>query len=265
MNESKPRQVCYVLKTFPYKERDLIAVMLSEHRGKFSGIARNGIQSRRFGGSLDLFIASEFELDSKTIRLNDMNDETLVQILSATIKHSSNTLSKSFEKLSAASCINELLIKALPPHKNSPEIFNLYANTLIALEEALPERAISLVNAFILKFTQWLGVQPSLTRCLVCEKTLSEVSGNEVFLQVSKGAWICETCLPERSKTSLTKTVILDAYHSMLQPIRKIEFQASENEQAALLDYLEQHLLYFVPGLDKGPLSSMRFLKGGMI
>ncbi len=261
MSESSHRQLCYVLKTIPFKERDLIVVLFSETRGKLSAIARNSVQSRRFGGTLDLFTASEFEIDPKTIRLNEMNDETLVQILSAQAKHSMSGLSQSFEKLSGASCLNELLIKGLPAHKASPEIFKLYGNALIGLEETAPELAIAMVNAFILKFTQWLGVQPSLTRCLACEKSLNEVNGNEVFAQVSKGAWICGNCIPERGGLALSKAVILDAYHSMLNPIRKIQFVATPKEHEQLLHFLEQHLLYFVPGLDKVPLSSTRFLK----
>ncbi len=258
------RDLAYVLKTTPYKDRDVIAVLFTESKGKFTSIARNGVQSRRFGGSLDLFTASDFEIDSKTIQLSEVTDERLVQILSAQSRHACGKLSKYFEKLSAASCLNEILLKALPAHKPANEIFKLYGNCLIALEEMEYSKASAIVNAFILKFTQWLGVQPSLTRCLACQKTLAEVSGNEVYAQVSQGAWLCETCTQGRSeqkRTALSKTLMFDAYQAMLNPIRKTQFEAGPNEHEALLGFLEQHLLYFVPGLDRQPLSSTRFLK----
>ncbi len=257
---SETQDLCFVLKTIPFRERDLIAVLFSETRGKFSAIARNGVQSRRFGGSLNLFNASMFEIDPKTVRYHEVSSDALVQLLSAQIKHSSESLAKYFEKLSGASVLNEVILRTVPDHRAVPEVFKLYSNCLFALNELPPEKAISVVNAFILKMTQWLGVQPSLTRCLHCQKTLNEVSGNVVYPQVAKGAWLCQDCKPE-SKNPLSKLVILDAYHSMLNPVRKIEFQASSEDHEALLDFLERHLHYFVPGLDKAPLTSTRFLK----
>jgi DNA repair protein RecO len=255
------RDLCYVLKTFPYKERDLIAVLLSERRGKFSGIARNGVQSRRFGGSLNLFSCSEFDLDPKTIRLAEATDESLVQLLSANLKQAGDGLAKHFEKLSGASALNELILRTVPSHKSAPELFKLYRNALLALEENPPEKALLLVNAFILKITQWLGVQPQLTRCLACSKPLNEIEADTVIPRIQSGAWMCSACTPSTDPGSLTKNVILDAYHSMLHPIRKIAFVASTREHEALLDFLEKHLQYFVPGLDRAPLGSFRFLK----
>ena len=258
-------ELCYVLKTIPFKERDLIAILFSETRGKFTGIARNGVQSRRFGGSLDLFVASDFSIDTKTIRISEATsgtgDEKLVQILSATARHTPTLLSKSFEKLSAASCLNEILIKGLPSHKPAAEIFKLYSNCIFALEEMDANRAIAIVNAFILKFTQWLGLQPSLTRCLACEKTLGEVKGEGVFVQVSQGSWLCTDCVHDRKGKYLSKTLMFDAYQSLLNPIRKTNFEADPKEHEVLLEFLEQHLIYYVPGFDKQPLTSSRFLK----
>lgn len=263
MQSGNDRELCYVLKTHPYKERDVIAVLFSEKRGKFSSIARNGVQSRRFGGCLNLFTCSEFELDPKTIRLAEIRDEALVQVLSAKVKHAPEGLSESFERLSGASALNELVLRIIPDRKPVPELFKLYANALLALPEQSPQEALRVVNAFVLKLTQWLGVQPQLTRCLTCQKTLNEVDGETVLAEVTKGAWICLDCAGSAggAGSGLTKNVILDAYHSMLQPIRKIEFVASPKEHEQLLGFLERHLQYHVPGLDRAPISSFRFLK----
>ncbi|NDG85967.1 MAG: acyl-CoA dehydrogenase, partial [Proteobacteria bacterium] len=58
-----------------------------------------------------------------------------------------------------------------------------------------------------------------------------------------------------------SKDTILDAYHSMLNPIRKIEFMATTREHEEMLEFLEKHLQYFVPGLDRAPIGALRFLK----
>lgn len=258
-------ELCFVLKTIPFKERDIIAVLFSENKGRFSALARNGVQSRRFGGSLDLFTASDFELDSHTIRLSEITDERLVQMNSAIAKHSFSSLPKSFEKLSAASCLNDLLMRALPPQKAAPELFKLYSNTLTAIHESPDEQCVALLNGFILKLSQWLGVQPALTRCMKCQKSLAEVSGNSVTPRFQSGGWLCNDCVGNEDRQhqlpTLSKNLMLDAFHALLNPIRKIEWIANTAEHLLLLEFLEQHLMYFVPGMDRTPISSIRFLK----
>jgi hypothetical protein len=90
---------------------------------------------------------------------------------------------------------------------------------------------------------------------------LNEIEGDSVLARITQGAWTCRSCTGESGENALSKTVILDAYHSMLHPIRKIEFLASPKEHEDLLEFLEKHLQYFVPGLDRAPLGSLRFLK----
>lgn len=261
MSRAPDPELGYVLKSLPFRERDLILSVFSETRGRFSALARNAIQSRRFGGSTDLFTCSELEIDPRSVRLPESGEESLLGLKSATVRHSPKTLSTSFLKLSAASCLNELLIRMMPVQKPSGEVFRLYSNTLLALDESEEGLALPLLNAFILKMTQWLGVQPALTRCLKCETPLHLVEGDSVRPEISLGAWICGSCDPGVGATRLSKTLILDAYHSMLHPIRKIVFVASPDEHGALIDFLEQHLQYFVPGFDRERLSSIRFLK----
>ncbi len=263
------RETCYVLKTIPIKERDLVAVLFGENKGKISAIARNGVQSRRFGGCLDFFTASDFELDTRTFKLSDFGDDTLVQMNSAQSKHTFKTLSKSIYKLSCASSLNELVLRAVPLHRPAPDLFKLFSNTLTALDENEEDLSVPALNAFILKLTQWLGLQPALTRCQVCSKPLHEVAENEVYPQTQSGGWTCLTCTrPEERRLDrplLSKLIILDAYHSMLHPIRKIKWSATPNEHILLLEFLEQHLAYFVPGLDRAPLNSFKFLKSVLL
>ena len=259
------KEVCFVLKSIPFKERDLIAVLFSEHKGKLTAIARNGRQSRRFGGSLDFFTASEFELDIQSFKMSEFGEDSIVHMNAAFMKHSFSNLSKSIQKLSCASCLNELILRAVPAHKAVPDLFKLYSNALAAIDESPEDQSVAILNAFILKLSQWLGVQPALTRCQVCEKPLNEVSGEEVYPQFQSGGWTCLECTKQEdrklNRPLLSKALILDAYHSMLNPIRKIEWQAHPQEHFVLLDFLEQHLIYFVPGLDRAPLSSIKFLK----
>ena len=256
------RELCFILRATPYRERDQIIVLLTETRGKIHAIARNSIQSRRFGGCLNLFTASELELDSRSIKISEETDERLVGVQSAQIRQSFEEIPKNFEKMAAASSMNELLLRTIPNHRNAPELFKLYSNCIISLNECSSLQVIlGVTNAFVLKLTQWLGVQPSVTRCLSCEKNLAEVNGDRVFAQVARAGWVCIDCNPETRSLSLTKDVIFDAYQSILNPIRKVAFTASAEEHLELLHYLEQHLLFYVSGLERKPISSFHFLK----
>ena len=262
MNSISQRELCFILRATPYRERDQIVVLLTETRGKVHAIARNSIQSRRFGGCLNLFTASELELDSRSIKISEQTDERLVGVQSAQIRQSFEEIPKNFERMAAASSMNELLLRTIPNHRNAPELFKLYSNCLITLNESNSLQIIlGVVNAFVLKLTQWLGVQPSVTRCLTCEKNLAEVLGERVFAQVARAGWICMDCNPETRSLSLSKNVIFDAYQSILNPIRKVEFSASAEEHLELLAYMEQHLLFYVSGLERKPISSFHYLK----
>ena len=265
MDPISQRELCFVLRAIPYRERDQIVVLLTENRGKIHAIARNSIQSRRFGGCLNLFTATELELDTRSIKLNEVTDEKLVGVQSAFLRQAFENIPKDFQRMSAASAMNELLLRTIPNHRNAPELFKLYSNCLITLNESQSLQVVlGVSNAFVLKLTQWLGVQPSVTRCLVCEKNLAEVSGDRVYAQVARAGWICTDCNPETRALSLSKNVIFDAYQAILNPIRKVEFGASEEEHLELLGYLEQHLLFYVTGLERKPISSYHYLKLGI-
>jgi len=238
---------------------------MTENKGKIHAIARNSVQSRRFGGCLNLFTASEMELDSRSIKISEETDEKLVGLQSAIIRHSFADIGKNFDKLSAASAMNELILRTIPNHKNAPELFKLYSNCLVMLKEHDDRKMIlGVANAFVLKLTQWLGVQPSVTRCLACEKNLAEIEGDHVLGQVARGGWLCLSCASGNREHTLSKDIIFDAYQAILNPVRKTTFSAGEAEQMELLQYLEQHLLFHVQGLERKPISSFQFLKSGI-
>ena len=265
MSSPTQRDLCFVLKAIPFRERDQIVVLLTENKGKIHAIARNSIQSRRFGGCLNLFTASEVELDSRSIKVSEETDEKLVGLQSAIIRHSFSSIAKNFDQLSAASAMNELILRTIPNHKNATELFKLYSNCLVMLSEQEDRKIIlGVANAFVLKLTQWLGVQPAVTRCLTCEKNLADAEGDHVIGQVARGGWTCISCANGSKEHPLSKDVIFDAYQAILNPVRKTTFTAVEKEQMDLLQYLEQHLLFHVHGLERKPISSYQFLKSGI-
>src|SRR5688572_25025319 len=122
------RDLAIILKSIVFEERHRIVTALTENHGLVSALARNSIQSRRFGGSLEPFTASEWFFVGKP-------GAELFSIREAHVKRSYEGLRKSFERLSMASVFNELMMRLAPQHEPCPELFRMHSNALAALEE----------------------------------------------------------------------------------------------------------------------------------
>src|SRR6185437_133148 len=96
------RDLAIILRAVPYQERHRVVTALTEQHGQISAIAKNSIQSRRFGGCLDLFAASEWIFTYSP-------GAELYHLTEAKIREPFDGLHKSFEKLSLASVFNEYM------------------------------------------------------------------------------------------------------------------------------------------------------------
>lgn len=266
------RDLAIVLRTVPYEERHRIVTALTESHGQISGMARNSIQSRRFGGTLDLFAASEWLFVEKP-------GAELVQLNEAQIKRPYEGIRKNFERLSLASVLSEFMLRLAPKNQSAPDLFKLHSNALAALEElpenTSPEVLLQLLNGYLAKVLQWSGNQPQLQRCFGCQKPLNEMGDDaELSCLVRDAAWICPECRASGTKhikdqegfhtaqLRLSGLVIVDFLMSLVSPIRQIptHARASEKDHKNLFLFIEALFAFHVPGFDKKPLNGLRFL-----
>src|SRR3954447_1857160 len=101
------RDLAIVLRSVPYEDRHRVVTALTENHGKISALARNSIQSRRFGGALDAFVASEWSFVGRV-------GADLFRVERAVVRRAFEGLRKDFEKLSLASVFGELMIRLAP-------------------------------------------------------------------------------------------------------------------------------------------------------
>lgn len=268
-----------VLRAVPYEERHRIVTALTENHGKISALARNSIQSRRFGGCLDPFTAS-------TWRLTERPGAELFQVEEAMIRKSFEGLRKDFEILALASVFNELMLRLAPERENCIDLFKLHSNALALLEELAlastsekapdPRILLALLNAYLSKVLQWNGTQPQLLRCLGCERSLLDFSAEtRLRCHISVACWTCPNCLSAIPDTAsdyapgfqhrffeATQAAVGDFYIGLTTPIRKVPelVQASLTDQKLLFNLMESLLIYHVPGFDRTPLKGLRFL-----
>lgn len=270
------RDLAIVLRSIPYEDRHRIVTALTENHGRVEAMARNSIQSRRFGGTLDLFAASEWLFVDKP-------GSDLARLDEAQIRRSYEGLHKDFEKLSLASVFSEFMLRVAPKNSTSPELFRLHSNALAALEELAPNRTpeslLPLLNGYLAKMLQWSGSQPQLQRCYDCQTPLNEMDDDaSLSCLIMDAAWICPKCRAAGTKhilkqaqgengfrgtqLRLSPLAILDFLMSLVSPIRQVpdHARATTEDHRNLFLFIEAMFAFHIPGFDQKPLNGLRFL-----
>jgi DNA repair protein RecO len=275
----KKRDLAIVLRALPYEERHRIVTALTQESGQISAIAHNGIQSRRFGGTLEPFAAAEWFFTRKPGSELHRLDETK-------ILRSFDGLRKDFERLSLASALNELMLRLAPREESCPDLFRLHSNALAFLDE-LPNSAshaetvrshLAILNAYLAKLLQWSGSQPRILECLSCAIDVRKLDEDQVLsCVIADAGWVCVKCRTTSNRhlqgaargdfnqsllLKISPRAVVDFHSGMALPIRQASAAslATEEEQKDLFRFLEALFIYHVPGFDKTPLKSLRFL-----
>lgn len=252
-----------VLKTIPYEERHLIVQALTESHGRVTALARNAVQSRRFGGALELFTAAEWELSIKP-------DAEVWSLQSAQVKRSFDGIRKSFEKLSLASALNEIILRLAPASEASSLLFKLHSNALAILDENsfLNQKDYwHLLNGYLAKVLQWSGHQPMVQTCL-CGKTSllslnTHFDGSRFSCSYERAGWFCHDCSEAHGhKHDVSALGLLDLLSAMHFPLKQAltHLQGDLEDHADLFMFLEGVLAYHVPGFDQSAIKSLKFL-----
>ncbi len=247
---------------------------ITESHGRISALARNCVQSRRFGGALDLFTASEWQLAQRS------EAAELFQLQEARTLKSHEGIRSDFFRMAMASLLSELMLRVAPERESCVDLFKLHANALSALEE-FSEQAppISFLNGYLAKLLQWSGNQPRLQQCLGCSRTLPSLWQEEgtfrLAVIVQEAGWICESCrrssvlhVRHRSESQgiemleVGADAMADFFMSLVTPIRQVPAtaHASDASHRELFRVLDALMIYHVPGFDRLPLNSLKFL-----
>jgi DNA repair protein RecO len=269
------KDLAIVLRSIPYEDRHRIVTALTETHGQISGLARNSIQSRRFGGTLEPFTASEWLFVEKP-------GAELVQLNEATIRRSFEGIRKDFERLSLASVFSEFMLRISPKNESCVDLFKLHSNALAALEEMPSDQTnertiLLLLNGYLAKALQWSGNQPQLQNCHSCKRGLDTLEPSDsVTCLISDAAWLCPNCRGTKTghirdhgdqgfqaaQIRTSPMALIDFLMSLVSPIRQIPAHASASleDHKYLFKFIEALLVYHIPGFDRTPMKGLRFL-----
>ena len=253
-----------ILKTYPYQDRDKIAVCLTENHGRITGLAKGGVHSRRYGGSLDFLSCSRVHFVQKP-------NAEMARIDEAGLHHEFTNLHRDFERLTAASFAAEFCLKLLGANAPAREMFLILSNMLYQLDAGM--RLNLAVNAFLCKSFKSMGYPPSLLRCVQCTRGAHQIiesygiDRDGLFHWYSEsGGMICHECSGGRFKIELQGETLLYFHKLTMTPFKELANDTTNDlMNAQLYRLLADFLHHHIPGMPAGGLKSWPLLNDAVV
>lgn len=187
-----------VLQVKRFGERDVILQILTENHGRIPSIVKGGVQSRRFGGTLQFLTFSQFHFVQKP-------HAELARIDSATLRTQFEALPKHFSAYTVSAFFMEFATKVLEPWAPAREFFLILANGLFHLNKALEQNSLDnkaedllargYLSLFILKSMNALGYDPKIENCGLCGEKFEKIP---TAWNPQWGGFLCEVCRREK-------------------------------------------------------------------
>lgn len=203
-----------VLKTYPLRESDLIAVLYTRRFGRLSGVARGARRGRsHFAGKLEPLSWAEVAFFGK--RTAD-----LVTIDSSDLIESFSQRTHDYRCLLQLSFLAELLADTTPEREPSDALFRLALLVLPHLTQ--PATADLAQLYFEVWYLKLAGLYPSHRYCHQCQAALGEDS--TVLVAAGRNLFVCRRCQGTGRVVSVGALDLLDSVgHSHLADLFRLD------------------------------------------
>jgi|SRR5579864_5840194 len=168
-----------VVRTYPFRESDLLVTLFTRNEGKVRGVARAAKKSRRrFGGALE-------PLTYVKVTYEDRERQELVRLDACEVLESPLATEVSYPRAVALGHVAELLDELLPDREANDAVFRLALSVLAQLkgQEFWPA-----VTYFDLWMARLMGYLPDLTECLSCGSVLN---GSRAYFHALADGLMC--------------------------------------------------------------------------
>ena len=147
----------YVLRTYPFRESDLIVSFFTRDQGKLRGVARRARKPKsNFGSGLERLSLVNLSYSQKETR-------ELVNLNSCDLLQSQFDLLSDFDSSIALDYVAEISDHLLPPNDPNERFFRLLTAVLTYLHQRSPGGAWAAVTYFSLWATRLSGFLPDLS------------------------------------------------------------------------------------------------------
>ena len=218
-----------VLRTYPFRESDLLVTLFTRLEGRVRGVARAAKKSRRrFGGALE-------PLTYIKVAYDDHERHELARLDSCEVLESPLASEVSYPRAVALGHIAELLDELLPDREANDAVFRLALSVLSQLrvkELWLP------ITYFDLWMTRLMGYLPELSECLACGRVLN---GSRAFFHVLADGLMC----PEHKRLASSELSAESrklAAQMLRVPLSTMEASVAQKTGADLRKFLLQTL-----------------------
>jgi DNA repair protein RecO (recombination protein O) len=218
-----------VLRTYPFRESDLLVTLFTRTEGKVRGVARAAKKSRRrFGGALE-------PLTYIKLAYEDRERQELARLDACEVLDSPLTSEVSYPRAIALGHVAELLDELLPDREANDAVFRLALSVLAQLRGQdfwMP------VTYFDLWMARLMGYLPELSECLACGRPLN---GSRAFFHALADGLICQEHKKLASSEISAESRNLAA--QMLRvPLSSVNSSALQKSAADLRKFLLQTL-----------------------
>jgi DNA repair protein RecO (recombination protein O) len=223
-----------VLRTYPFRESDLLVTLFTRREGKVKGVARAAKKSkRRFGGALE-------PLTYVRAYYDDRERQELARLDSCEVIESPMANEISYSRAVALGHVAELLDELLPDREVSDAIFRL---ALSVLQELRGSSFWMPLTYFELWMTRLVGFLPELNECSACGRSLN---GSRAFWHALADGL---TCLDDKRLASSelspeSRKIALQMLRSRVSDFRAIDWPkpVGADLRKFLIQTLERHL-----------------------
>ena len=173
-----------VVRTYPFRESDLLVTLFTRSEGKVRGVARAAKKSRRrFGGALE-------PLTYVKVTYEDRERVELARLDACEVLESPLTSEVSYPRAVALGHVAELLDELLPDREANDAVFRLAISVLSRLKT---DQFSLAVTYFDLWMARLMGYLPDLSECITCG---AQLNGTRAYFHALADGLMC----PERSE-----------------------------------------------------------------
>lgn len=219
-----------VLRTYPFRESDLLVTLFTRLEGKVRGVARAAKKSRRrFGGALE-------PLTYIKLTYEDRERQELTRLDACEVIESPLTSEVSYPRAVALGHVAELLDELSPDREANDAVFRLALSVIRQLQAEswwLP------VTYFELWMARLMGYLPDLSECLNCGRGLN---GSRAYFHALADGLMCPEHKRLASSEMLAESRALAA-QMLRAPLLKLEITNVVNGSKSPVSDLRKFLL----------------------
>ena len=229
-----------VLHSMDYGESDRIITFFTSDFGKLKGIAKGARRSKKiFPNALEPFSCSHIIFSQK-----EKERDTLVLIENCDVLDHHPNIREDLDKTLIASYLIELTDKFTKEGKKDDELFQLLQSFFAIIDSGNYSEEI--VRFFEIRLLKLSGYEPTLDRCIHCQKPLSHTDTYRFI--PSKGGIGCKTCHQNGYDSfpvsvGTLKTLLLGQGMDIRKINRIILSGQSAQESRIILSHFIHHLL----------------------